>query len=191
MTTTKSPPVDRPPKPAPRRRKWRQFTVRSLLVIVTLAAVFFSWVAVKVREARLEREAAESLASELHYVKYNYHLTLDPERKPSYRAPGPRWVNSLIGENIFGAHVAGILYCRKTTTDDDLAKLDALPFLLLIGFSNTQITDAGLERLKQIKTLRAVCLVETRVTPEAVARFKKDRPDVEVVWPEYPQPQKE
>ncbi|MBX7209980.1 MAG: hypothetical protein K1X78_16805 [Verrucomicrobiaceae bacterium] len=57
--------------------------------------------------------------------------------------------------------------------------LRALPIGML-NFKNTAFGDAELETLKKFKSLTEVVLIDTPVTDEALAAFKKARPDVKV-----------
>lgn len=51
-----------------------------------------------------------------------------------------------------------------------------------LGLSTSGITDAGLEILKEMKTLRTLAVDRTKVTPAGVAAFRKARPDVKVTF---------
>ena len=46
--------------------------------------------------------------------------------------------------------------------------------------SRTAVTDAGLDSLKDMKSLKSVYLIGTKVTPQAVEKFKKTLPGVAV-----------
>jgi hypothetical protein len=52
------------PRPKRRRRRFLQFTVRSLLVFVLLVSIGMSWFAVKLARARRQREAVEAAGNE-------------------------------------------------------------------------------------------------------------------------------
>ena len=69
-------------------------------------------------------------------------------------------------------------------TDQGLAFLAKSPSLqgLSIGNKAQQITDAGLEHLQTLKTLRRSQLSGTKVTPAGIAKFKAALPDCEVTF---------
>ena len=48
------------------------------------------------------------------------------------------------------------------------------------GPQPTQVTDAGLDALKDIKSLKSVYLIGTKVTPQAVEKLKQAMPGVAV-----------
>jgi len=56
--------------------------------------------------------------------------------------------------------------------DDQLAPVGNLDRLLAIKFHGTRITDAGLDHLRHLKTLREVQLEGTRITDAGLARLK-------------------
>ncbi len=152
MTTTDA---SKPAGCPRRRRKWRQFTVRSLLVIVTLAAVFFSWVAVKVRDARVEREAMEAIekAGVIAFGPYN--------------AKSPQWLTNLLGEDIIRARVRYVVF-SDNATDDDLKPLESLPKINFLALDGSSITDRGLEHIKGLTELMELDIRGTRITDDGL-----------------------
>jgi hypothetical protein len=49
-----------------------------------------------------------------------------------------------------------------------------------LALSRTAVTDAGLDSLKDMKSLKSVYLIGTKVTSQAVEKFKKTLPGVAV-----------
>jgi hypothetical protein len=49
-----------------------------------------------------------------------------------------------------------------------------------LALSRTDVTDAGLDSLKDLKSLKSVYLIGTKVTPQAVDKLKKTLPGVAV-----------
>ena len=71
---------------------WRfQFSIRSLLVLVVVVAVPFSWLAVEMKKSRREREAVEALEKLGAEVSYDYQL------KKNVEPSGPGWLRGLLG----------------------------------------------------------------------------------------------
>jgi hypothetical protein len=67
---------------------------------------------------------------------------------------------------------------KSTVTDDQLGVVTSVgltPLLLKLDLSNTAITDAGLEKLDNLRLLTQMDLSGTKVTPAAVERFKEKR----------------
>lgn len=54
------------------KRRWYQFSLRTLLIFVTLFAISCSWFAVKLQQARRQREAVEKIRKWSDYVEIIY-----------------------------------------------------------------------------------------------------------------------
>ncbi len=73
--------------------------------------------------------------------------------------------------------------------DDSAAKvLAGMPSLVNLDVSYTSIGDQGLELLAKLPHLKSLYLTETKVTPEAVERFRKEKPASFVSWARRPPP---
>lgn len=69
---------------------------------------------------------------------------------------------------------------RSSVTDAQLGLINELGLgvlLLNLDLSNTSVTDAGFEKLSNLKLLSTMNLTGTKVTPEAVERFRANRQD--------------
>ena len=116
--------------------RWRfQFSLRSLLLLVVAVALSCSWLAVEMKAAKREREAAEAI-EKLDGVLY--------WSEPA----GPVWLRSLLGEHFF-QHVDQLAFTGADLTDDDLKHhLCELHQLRLLSFKRrNKVTDAGIETL--------------------------------------------
>ena len=60
--------------PKPRRRRWLQYTLRSLFMVMTLACVGMSWLGIKMRAARRQREAVTAIQKLGGWVRYDYEV---------------------------------------------------------------------------------------------------------------------
>jgi hypothetical protein len=66
--------------------------------------------------------------------------------------------------------------------DEAAAALRQLGGLQTLDLAKTALGDAGLNALSGMPSLRKLYVGETKVTPEAVAAFRKANPGVEVSW---------
>jgi len=132
------------PKP---RLRWFQFSLRTLLVFVTLCAIPCSWLAVKMRQAERQRAAATAIEKLGGYVVWS---------EPS----GPA---CLLGDD-FSKQIEAVYWSGKQVTDAGLENLKGLTQLQGLNLGGTKVTDTGLENLKGLNQLQWLSLGGTKVT---------------------------
>ena len=64
------------PKP---KLRWFQFTLRTLLVFVTLFAIACSWLGVKMQSARRQQETVAAILKDGGFVLYDYQFPADED----------------------------------------------------------------------------------------------------------------
>ena len=135
--------------------RWFQFSLRTLLVFVTLCAIACSWVAVKRQQEKQQREALARIEELVGSLS-------DPQDdKPSQQfSTSPFW-----DCDAFGFRYLGSLYLTGTrTTDSTLRQLKGLPELTRLHLDFTKVTDVGLENLKGLTQLAYLDLADTQIT---------------------------
>ena len=174
-----------------------QFSIRSLLALVVVVALPFSWLAVEMKKAR-EQKAAVTEINKIGGVAYDYddHFTTRLNRGvwpvnhggvwpvnggfwPDFgggvwlveRPPGPAWLQKLLPDDFF-AEVATVGFDASQITDAGLEHLDGLSQLQLLSLADTQVTDAGLEHLKGLSQLQELWLDRTQVTDAGLEHLK-------------------
>jgi hypothetical protein len=160
-----------PDAPKPKRR-WYQFSLRTLLIFVTLSACACSWFAVKMQQARKQRQAVQAIKKLGGTVRYDYELNV---AAPNPTPPGPVWLRKCLGAD-FVANVAEVIFSGAQITDADLEQLQDLAKLQQLLLSDTQVTDAGLEHLEQLNHLMYLDLTRTKVTDVGVRRLRQALP---------------
>lgn len=143
------------------RRWWFRFSLRSLLLLITLFAV---WLGVMTHRAREQARAVRVIEKRGGRVVYDYELNSQSGRIPDARPPGPQWLRWLIGRH-FGTSVVEVDLAAGglAVTDEDLAVLRSLPRVRVLNLARTGITDAGLEHLSNLNDLSYLCLVRCRI----------------------------
>jgi Leucine-rich repeat (LRR) protein len=157
------------------KRRWHQFSLRTLLVLVTLFAIPCSWLAVTIQQAKREEAAAA--------VILKSGATVEWDGNPS----GPTWLRKVLGERFLGhVKVVNFLFAEVTDrtleplhdlsqlkeldlsfssiADGVLVRLRGLPELRTLNFTDTDVTDADLEKLAALKQLEHLSLSGTSVT---------------------------
>ena len=166
MPETQSQPATRKAK-----RRWYQFSLRTLLLFVLLCAIPCSWLSVELRKFERHRQAYKQLETDFY--------TTSADEFPSHI----RWLHKLLGHE--ESYDLGMLVFNNFATIDDntlatVAQFDNLDQLWLNG--DITITDAGLEHLKRLKQLRDLSLGDARVSPGAVKKLREALPECKISW---------
>ncbi len=76
-----------------------------------------------------------------------------------------------------------LLWDDDLLTDSDLAHFEAMTNLLDLNLGPTSVTDAGLVHLRGLKNLRGIQFSLGRISDGAIAKLKRERPKLQVVYP--------
>lgn len=140
------------------KRRWFQFSLRTLLLLTTLSAVLLGIWTTYVAPYRAQRRAAAALQT----------LGADLYERP---ADGPAWIRTLVGEKDFvKVHECWIMF--KPISDNDLQHLKALTKLQTLHLMDLDISDAGLAHLKGLTNLRILTLYKIQVTDAGLVHLK-------------------
>lgn len=160
-----------------------QITLRTLLL---LTAIFALWLGMKVHEARQQREAVKAVRALGGQVYYDYQLKTDPNGYCYFDPPGaprgPAWLYNAMDIDLW-ATAAYVELHNPNLTNEDLAQLDKLPHLKTLFIWSAEhadgrglehlrglweledlslgihLADADLDRLKHLKSLRYLFLM--------------------------------
>ena len=149
------------PKTRPKRR-WMQFSMRTMLVVVSLSCVALAVWVVPAERQRRAIEEFQAMGGRLNFV--------DNEGK-SESFPIAflrRWLPQPYFDKV------EVLWLDNTEiTDDGLAHMGHLIGLRVLNLDNTQITDAGLAHLKGLTALQGLYLENTHITDTGLAHLKE------------------
>jgi Leucine-rich repeat (LRR) protein len=152
-----------------RKRRWFQFSLRTLFVFILICAVAASWLGRKIERKREEQVAVTAIAESGSIVRYD---------GSKFEPTGPKWLRRLLGNGFF-SEVSGIEFHKAT--DAQLEYLDALPQLQYLTLTGNDITDAGLIHLKGLTQLRSLFLEKTKITDAGLAELQ-DLPHLEALY---------
>ncbi len=133
-----------------------------LLLMVTAAAVVYLAFAFKSYQFLIQPGAQLAW-----FQKPLWNLVLGMARSKNWRDYDPRLSNRVV-----------VTADDPRTQDEDVFDLPNVRNAQVVDFGNTQITDAGLRSLYQLKNLECLVLRNTQVTPEEVYRFQQAFPSV-------------
>ena len=183
------------------KRRWYRFSLKTLLIVMTLFTVAVGWVGSRMNRARVNRERVARVngklderewqaAAMIREIGGNVRTELLYSRRPTilewlFNDPGgpddPTAVDTVrsveIGSPRYfppGTKVTKAAYAGL----EHLKNLGNLEYLNLYG---TAVTDAGLEHLKGLKNLKKLYVWQTQVTDEGIAKLKEALPEVTVV----------
>ncbi len=136
------------------KRRWFQFSLRTLLLIVTILAVGpGGWLIYEQNQARRNKAAAELLRK----VGGEVYAT-------------PRWLWTLIEPGSPGM-VVGVGFRYRPVTDSDLEPLSSLTDLVWLDLNDTPVGDDGLVHLAGLSRLKRLRLDETQITDTGLAHL--------------------
>jgi hypothetical protein len=154
MSSSESTSAPVPPRSRLRRR-WLRFSLRTLLIVVTLLGI---WLGVKVDQARRQKRAVDTLRMLGAGVRYEHQRLPDGRFDDRIELDVPAWARNLCGDDFFQTVRGVYLWRRVSITDEELECLDDLPYLEVLHIDGLPITDAGLahiphpHRLTQLAT---------------------------------------
>lgn len=145
--------------------RWLRFSLRTLLVVVT---VFGVWLGVKVGQARRQKEAVEALLQLGATVRYAHQRNdANPTEFDSDKDLGvPGWLRRMAGDHFF--QTVALIQFSGPVTDKELVHLAALAHVECLHFGQESyeeidVTDAGLGHLPRPDRLTHLAAANTRI----------------------------
>ncbi len=168
------------------RRRWLQFSLRTLLVLMLVISVPLGWFAFKLWQAREQREAIRRI-EELGGFAY-YDFEIDDHGMPTYpyRPPILRMADDLLEEHFCATLVtAGIRQDQvqeldRERTDALLDRLIELTELRTLYLLNGAVEDAGVKKLTSRNRIQRLYLSGTDVTDNGL-QYLQALPQLEVL----------
>ena len=165
------------------RRNWRALSLRSLLVLFTLLAI---WVGVIANRAREQRRIVNALSQYPNaMIMYDYQWDLSaggeiPKPRPLSPPPGPLWVRSRLGDEYF-VTVIGLFLTGDWNRASDpplreaLETIGELPNLRVLSLEGLPITDAELGAVAGQTNLTYLWLDETPISDAGLVHLRRMR----------------
>lgn len=134
------------------RRRWLRFSIRTLLILVTLCGV---WLGLKVNAARRQQQAVAEIQKLGGWVRYDFEC----DRQTGRRLPGAKsWVPKAILDRT-GLDLFHDVVHLNMVYNDDVRRID-----------NQQLTDAVKHHLAAFPRLKELLLKESQATDDCLAK---------------------
>ena len=158
------------------RRPWRQFSLRTLLLGMTILAILLGAFAVRLERAR--RQAAAVAAVQRLDGRACYDFQCKPaagyglEFVRDAKSPVPPWLLDRLGVDFFHnvVHVS-LGQCR--IGDEDIRKLPDFPSLVGLNLWRNRLGDASAPHIARYRYLRWLNVQDTQIGDEGIAEFAK------------------
>lgn len=151
-----------PPESVPNTRRWFRFSLRTLLVLMTVLAV---WMWMWTDRVHRQEKAVARVEELGGLVSFAYELDAQDNWIKNPEHPGPAWLREAMGEHYFQRVAIVNFDVGSDPTDADLEVYRDLPDVRQISLRKRRsITDAGLVNLAGLKQLRVLALQGTLVT---------------------------
>ena len=184
-------------EPPKRKRRWFQFSLRTLLIFMLVCAVACAWLGRMIEQKRRERGAVEAIRKAGGSVLYDYQVQPSGRRMRFAEPTGPAWLRSLLGDNFFSdvdsvnlndplrsaAALAGPIeeledikrldLSGAKLTDDDLDHLKGLAQLQTLWLAGNKISDAGLAKLGVLSQIKKLGLKGTKITDDGLVHLSR------------------
>lgn len=134
-------------------RRLLRFRLKSLLVVLSIVAV---WFGLHARSARQQEIACNEITRLNGTIEYSYQFDDDLQFVPSAFPPYPSWFRRILGHHFFDTVFFVDFQGCKDVTNNDLAILNQLPSLMGLDLAFTNATGEGLQYLNGMSSLRAL-----------------------------------
>jgi len=179
MEDTNAPISDQPVKPK-RKLRWYQYSLRTLFILMFLVACASSWLAVKMQQARRQKEIVDAVYRMGGCVQYDYQWKVYIEFTNPEPPVRPFWLCKILGRDFF-CDVKFVDLSSLKDTCLDLDMLNGLKEVKGLDLHNTRISDNELICLGGFRELEYLNVEDTNVTDAGVKDLQKALPNCDIV----------
>ena len=182
--------------PMPKRR-WLRYSLRTMLVFVLLLSVWLGWMANQAAKQRRAVELVHELGGSVVYecdvaddgptlgllpTGSFIEVTIDALEVTDEPASEGFFID-LIGHDWFHNVIQGDIASSVVTTKQLATIADGLPNIVGLHLYKGSIGDTELDLIASLERLEVVTIGgETHVTADGLARLRRRRPDLQVIW---------
>jgi hypothetical protein len=162
-------------------RRWRQFSLRGLLVLVTLAALFCGWFAWRLRQGWLQDAAANEIVRAGGAVAYSNQFYSGVSRLAPFE-PRSSWFGNLTNP-LFGTDPFRKLVSITVHDDASAALISKYPLydLETIRLEGSNVTDDALQHIQNCRHAKVLLVHNAPVTDQGLAKIRS-LSELEELW---------
>lgn len=154
--------------PSKQRRRWLRFSMRTLLVFMSIAGAGFAWLRAELHEV-IERRQTIRAVKRLGGVFSVFDPVIGDGSVPSSQwEPLREWLG-----HEFTWKVSAIHLNSPSVSDNDLASLPKMRSVHSVYIQSAQVTDAGLRHLARYPELTQLDLTGTQVTDAGLSHLRQ------------------
>jgi hypothetical protein len=186
-------------KPQRTKRRWLQFTLRTLLIFMTLFAVSFGWWSYK---ARQQRALVKLLRRPDVMISYDIESYDGSGKRCAYRGYAPLWLVNFLGIDYFAnvdnvwlfngndadlqritgfTQLTRLTVLGSETTDRGVSHIATLRYLTNLSIQGQKVSDQGLANLGSLTELKSLIHRDTQITDAGVVRLKQLLPQCKII----------
>ena len=151
------------------RRRWFQYSLRSMLLLMLLVSIPMGRLAVKLQGARRQREAAVEIRRIGGVVSEGW-VPRPASRPGDQQLHKSTWLEKVLGEDL--SVTVRIVRLPGSATDVELRSVRWLPGLVELELAGTKITDMGLSQIEGCTGLDTLDLSGTLVTDSGLVHLE-------------------
>ena len=161
--------------------RWRpkfRFSLRSLLLVITLLSLWLATQANRAKRQKLAVSVVQELGGE---VQYDYQLsrfekarrTVKGLRPPSVieEPSGPKWLRQLVGNEYFQRVVGVDFRYSADISGPVMEHITSLTDLEELFLTNTNITDSDLRDIGKLSNLRLLVIRDNQITDAGISHL--------------------
>ena len=162
------------------KRRWFQFSLRSMFVLTAIVAALSSWTAHRMRQKAVEERHVAKLREAGFEVRYTSDKYGEKPVGFVWTPAGPKWLCHVLGRNFFDdPHVASLRQHATTIPDGvwqalgTLTTLNDLELGINASLEKNDIDDDDLKHLSELQSLTRCALLGSRIEGPGLRHLAK------------------
>jgi hypothetical protein len=171
-------------------RRWCQYSLRLLMLFVTLCAIACGWLGVKVDRGRKQKAVVDALEKRCFRISYDYETDDMGNLVPNPRLKVPQFLRRLMGDDCFtnvveveaynpsvrlyldGLDEVSYLPLARKAMPESLRLVAQLPHIKKLHLEREEMDDSRLDQLQCLSDLECLSLNGAMVSNSGLAKLR-------------------